>query len=276
MKVIDFRVRPPYKKYRDTFFAHPDRVAQIAQDLGLPYAESIKQRSFELLLEEMDKAHVETSVVPGRGFMAIDNEELLELTDLYPGRFVVFPYVNAVDTENAIAVIQKLVINGKGKGIAVEPFFGAEAHRFDDERAFPVYKLLEENKIPLLVTFSRGFMNILDSSAPAQVDAVAQRFPGLKIVLAHGGFPYSRELIAAAFANHNIYFVPDVYGVRFPGSDDYIKAANTILKNQILFGSSYPVLPIEESVEYFDKESGLADEEKERFFYGNAASILNI
>lgn len=276
MKKIDFRVRPPYKRYKDTFFAHTDYVAKIAQDLGLPYTESLKQKSLELLLKEMDKAEVEISVVPGRGFMGVDNEELLELTDLYPGRFIVFPFVHAVDTQNAIDTVERLIIQGKGKGVAVEPFYGQNAYRFDDERAFPLYKLLEEHNIPLLVTFSRGFMNVLDSSAPAQIDIVAQKFPGLKIVLAHGGFPYSRELIAAAFANHNIYFVPDVYGVRFPGAEDYIKAANTVLGSQILYGSSYPVLPIVETVEYFDKESGLKESVKEKFFYKNAAEILNI
>ena len=276
MKKIDFRVRPPYKRYRDTFFANTEYVAQIAQNLGLPYVESLKQKSMELLIEEMDKAEVEIAVVPGRGFMGVDNEELLELVDLYPGRFVIFPFVHAVDKQKSLETVEKLVIQGKGRGVAVEPFYGADAYRFDDERAFPLYHLLEEHNIPLLVTFSRGFMNVLDSSAPAQIDIVAQKFPKLKIVLAHGGFPYSRELIAAAFANHNIYFVPDVYGVRFPGAEDYIKAANTVLGSQILYGSSYPVLPIAETVEYFDRESGLKEEEKERFFYKNAAEILGI
>lgn len=95
-KVIDFRVRPPYGSGLK-FFENVDWINEL---IGFDFktSESEKNASIELLMRELDEAGVELAVLPGRGLFGDQTEELFELADKYPGRFVVFPYVDPLDT----------------------------------------------------------------------------------------------------------------------------------------------------------------------------------
>ena len=59
------------------------------------------------------------------------------------------------------------------------------------------------------------------------------------------------------------------------GSEAYVQAANGFLADQLLFGSSYTFRPIGQSIEDAQK-LGFKDEVVEKFFYRNAARILNL
>ncbi len=74
----------------------------------------------------------------------------------------------------------------------------------------------------------------------------------------------------------NVYLVPDVYGLRVPGADLYITAAKTTLKDKVIFGTAYPVVPVEEAVRFVDEEWGLDEETKQKIFHDNAAKILKL
>ena len=60
-------------------------------------------------------------------------------------------------------------------------------------------------------------------------------------------------------------------GVR--SADEMLKAANTFLKYQILFASSYPVRGLTQSVADW-KRRGWHDDSLELSLYGNAARLL--
>ena len=57
--------------------------------------------------------------------------------------------------------------------------------------------------------------------------------------------------MAMAFNSPNIYIVPDMYGL--PEREaDYIKAANTLMKHQMLFGTAYPILNIVDTARFYE------------------------
>lgn len=277
MSTIDFRIRPPYGNYLN-FFASAEHLGNFAGQFGLPLAPSIKAKSEELFIKELDEAGIDIGVIPGRQIMGVSNEELFKFADRYPGRFYVFPNVNALDTEAALTEIDKYIVNGKGKGIAIEPTFGPPdwIHDFDDERAFPVYEKLQELDVPLMITHS-GYISgdAFDSYTP-HLDHLALKFPKLRIIVAHGGWPWFREIIEVAFRRPNVYILPDIYanGV-VPFSDDIRTAAKYLLPDRILFGTAYPIAPIVESTENA-KKWDLTEEGKEKFFYKNAAILLGL
>ena len=67
MRVIDFRLRPPMKAFLDMImYANIDRTARMARGIGMELPPSVRRRSVELMLKEMDEAGVERGVVPGR------------------------------------------------------------------------------------------------------------------------------------------------------------------------------------------------------------------
>jgi len=277
MPTIDFRVRPPYGNYLN-FFASAEHLGGFAGQFGLPLAPSIKEKSEELFIKELDEAGIDIGVIPGRQLMGVTNDELFEFADRYPGRFYIFPNVNVIDTEAALEAIDKYIVHGKGKGIAIEPTFGPPevVHDFDDERAFPVYEKLSELGVPLMITHSGYISGDLYDSYTPHLDRLATKFPELKIIVAHGGWPWFREVIEVAFRRKNVYILPDIYanGV-VPFSDDIKTAARFLLPDQILFGTAYPIAPIVESTENARKWN-LTEEGKEKFFYKNAAKLLGL
>lgn len=278
MSIIDFRVRPPYGTYQNF-------VNTISEDslskYGFEYKGSLKTKSFDDFIKELDETGVEKVVLQGRHGMGfyVDNQELFDLVDKDPNRFIAFPFFDPLEGKKALDEIDTLIINGKGKGAALEPGFpetGKSGYKFDDARVYPFYKKLEENDIPILLTYSSFALEDLDTDSPRQLDKVAKDFPNLKIVVAHAGWPWTLENIAIALRRPNVYLSPDIYGTRGPGAQDYITAAKTILRDKIIFGSSYPIIPIDQTVELIRNEWGLDEETLEKVFYKNAAKVLKL
>ena len=278
MSIIDFRVRPPYGTYQN--FVNSITEENLAK-YGFEYKGSLKTKSYDDFIKELDDTGVDKVVLQGRHGMGlyVENQELFELVDRDPKRFIAFPFFDPLEGQKALDEIDTLIINGKGKGAALEPGFpeaGKTGYKFDDARVYPFYKKLEENNIPILLTYSAFALEFFDVDTPRQLDRIARDFPNLKIVVAHGGWPWVRESIAIALQHKNIFLSPDIYGTRGPGAQDYIIAAKTILKDQIVFGSSYPIIPIDQTVELIKNEWGLDEETLEKVLYKNAAKILNI
>jgi hypothetical protein len=277
MAIIDFRVRPPFKNYLN-FFESAEHLGGFAGQFGLPLAPSIKEKSEELFIKELDEAGIDIGVIPGRQLMGVTNDELFEFADKYPGRFYIFPNINALDTEAALEAIDKYIVHGTGKGISIEPTFGPPevVHDFDDKRAFPVYEKLQELGVPLMITYSGYVTQNIDDNYNLKLDLLAQAFPNLKIIVAHAGWPWFKETVAIAFRRKNVYLLPDIYanGV-VPFSEDMRLAAKYLLPDQILFGTAYPIAPIVESTENA-KKWDLTDEGREKFFSGNAKKLLGL
>ncbi len=279
MKKIDFRVRPPYGHYLKFYEDLEDLEVSSYGHTRTHLAPSVRERSVELLIQEMDQADIELAVVPGRKAFGVTNEELFELSRKYPGRFIIFPSVDPLEGQQALEEVDRYVIHGEGKGIAIESGFTPETYfYFDDERLFPFYRLLEEHEIPLMINYSAHAQKALpiDLESPRRLDIVSRKFPRLTLIAAHGGWPWTRENIALAMIRPNIYLLPDAYGLIAPGAEDYIKGAQKLAKGKILFGSAHPLAPSKAAAEFVDREWGLDDAEKQEVFYDVAARILKL
>jgi hypothetical protein len=274
--MIDFRVRPPYGGYTK-FFENQDVLEYFAKGFGVTVTESVKQASFRLFLKELDEAGIDLAVIPGRGLIGIDNRELFQLSEQYPDRFVIFPYVNPLHLKEALAETEELVVHGKGKGIAIEPGVGApeEQYAFDDERVLPYYQYLEEHKIPLMITFSAFAVPEMDIAYVKQLDHVARAFPKMKIIVAHGGWPWVREMIAIAFARGNVYLIPDIYGTHGSAAKEFEEAAKHLIPNRIIYGSSYPIGPVGETSELM-RAWDVSEETRRLLFEENAREVLGL
>ena len=80
-----------------------------------------------------------------------------------------------------------------------------------------------------------------------------------------------QELLERLLAAHEGYF--DVEDM--PMADAMLKAANTFLKYQVLFASSYPVRGLEQSVADW-KNRNWFEESLALSLHGNAARILHL
>ena len=63
MRVIDFRLRPPFGAFRDLIvFRDSARTARLSDGLGFDLGPSVQARSMGLLLSEMDAGSMGSAV----------------------------------------------------------------------------------------------------------------------------------------------------------------------------------------------------------------------
>lgn len=277
MKIIDFRVRPPYGKYLESGFftdiPFRESVADGKYNMTLP--DSVYEHSMDLLLQEMDSLGIVKSVVPARKAFGMSNDDLVQLLAEYPGRFIGFAGIDGHDGDDALAEIEKYVVNGPLTGVVVEPGFGDEPMAVDDARMEPIYAYCEDHDIPMVVGFGGMLHPSLDLMDPKGVDRVALCHPNLRMLLSHGGWPFAQEVIWIALMCKNVYLMPDLYMYQTPFTADYAAAVNTVIKDKIIYGSAYPIVSQKESVNNY-LNCGVRGELLENMMFKNALNFLGI
>jgi len=274
MGIIDFRVRPLYGGYRA--LADNGTAERFLTAFRCEPSPSILQRSMELLVREMDEAGVELAVVPGRASPAtrVTNEELMEVAQKWPGRFFIFPLYDPMGGEESLEQVKDLVLHGGCRGVSIEPGMG-NSLRFDSEAYQPLYRWMNERGTPLLTTFSGSITPVIDQTLPSRFHAMARRYPDMAFIAGHAGWPWLRELFSMAFFTGNIYLLPDLYSFNCPGEEDVRLAADNILRDRMLFGSSYPLLTVGGAVEHV-KGWGLREDSQRLLFHDNGAKLLGL
>lgn len=277
MKVIDIRVRPPFRSFSNAPFFDVDNFLEAFNaNYGMTVSQSVREKSMELCIKEMDEVGIELAVVPLRKSWGIDNDDLKALQEAYPGRFMGFAGIElSKGIEASLNEIDKSVTNGSCKGIAMEPGLDTFAYFVDDPRVYPIYEKCQAENIIIFFTWGGLLAPDMRYYDPHRIDYVARDFPNLKIVLCHAGWPFASEICSVAINRPNVYLGIDLYIVNAPGGQDYITAANYRLKDKILFGSAYPFMGFKEGVEYY-KNCGFREEVLPNVMYHNAARLLGL
>ena len=212
------------------------------------------------LIDEMDEAGVEKAVILGQDTHAtrnpafrnytIRNDELAKLADRSGGRLIPFAGVDPNAGPAALRELKRAAADLGARGLKVHS--SANSVYPDDPSMSPIYELCQERGLPIL--FHTGTTGLGDCeikySKPELLDGVCQRFPDLKVVMAHFGWPWPDVTMALALRHPNVYV--DVSGWRpryIPQS--VLPYLNGILKERFLFGTDYPMLRQKEWMDDF-------------------------
>lgn len=276
MKIIDFRLRPPFSKFLDGWLFDKDYLANLSRKFNSSVPKAALDRSVETCVQEMDEAGVTYGVIPGRTSFGMDNADLETIMNKHPGRFITLAGLDPLaDRETTKKEIERYVINGKCSGVALEPGYAPEPLQVDDGRLFHIYDLCQELNVPMLLSFGGLNHPALRYVKPETMDNVAEYFPKLTFILAHGGFPWVQEVCWTAYQKDNVYLSPDIYAMNGPGAADYIAAANGMLYDKIIFGTAYPVVRLKDGVDFYLK-AGIREENLEYVMYKNALTALHL
>lgn len=277
MRIIDFRLRPPAKGFLATrIYSAPDNRDRYTRRLGFEPAESVRRQSMDLLFQEMDAAGIARGLAVGRNtdkLGVVPNADVAALARDYPQRFLAAGSINPAERKDAmrqIAEARALGINI----INLEPGVLAQPMQVDDRRLYPIYAHCEDQRIAVILMTGGAAGPDITYSAPAHLDRVCGDFPDLTIVSAHGGWPWVQEILHVAFRRSNLYLCPDMY-LGLQGSADYVKAADTYLADQVLFGTAYPFCPLKPYTDWFLSLPIRADS-MEKVLYRNAARVLGL
>ena len=145
----------------------------------------------------------------------------------------------------------------------------------------PFYKLSIDANIPVLIHSGltgigqglpggRGI--ILDHGHPRHIDAVAARFPELKILAARPAYPWQDEMIAILLHKGNVHYELHGWSPKaFP--PPLRREIGGRLQDRIMFGCDYPVLKYEMMIERW-RGLGYSDEILEKVFHKNAEAYF--
>jgi uncharacterized protein len=278
MSVIDFRIRPPYKGFLDAvMYSQPERRDRFTRQLGLVPSRAATEKSCELLLKEMDEAGIDVGVVVGRspGFLgSVPNETVMEFVKAYPGRFHAIASIELGDRRRATKEIDDAMAAGF-KAINFEPGAQVVPLAIDDRKLYPLYAHCEDRNIPMMILAGGNAGPDLATTTPIALDRVLADFPQLKIVAAHGGWPWVHQVLHIAFRHPNLYLSPDMYLVEMPGMADYLKAADGFLAERFIYASSFPLCPVKGYFDWFEKLP-IRPENRERILWKNAHEFLGL
>ena len=279
-EIIDMRSRPSF--LHDFYGATPgtkeyDVVKWLNRRVGSKNDEHFTRSSTAKgFVEEIRECGIRAAVIVGRDIPGIrhTNEEIHKLTSKHKelmGMGSVDPH--ALGSQGSAAAVEYAIKELGLKGINLEPGFASVPMHADDPLFFPVYEVCSKLNVPVSL-MSGPTTPDFDFNNPAAIGRVARAFPTLSIICYHGFYPYVNEIIGVAFRYENVCIVPDMY-IFLPGGNLYVEAANGFMKEQLLFGSSYPFRAMAQSIQDY-QALGFRDGVIDNVMFANAQRVLHL
>ena len=278
MRVIDFRLRPPVRGFLQTLmYSAGERRDGFTRTVGFEPSPAAQSQSMDMLLREMDEAGVSMGVVVGRhaGTLgSVPNADVQAIVAEHPGRFIGAASIDPTSRIEACRTINQAVRDGF-RLVNIEPGSYSIPMYADDRRLYPIYAHCEDLEVPIILMVGGTAGPDLSYSDPMRTDRVLADFPQLKVVVAHGGWPWVHEILHMAFRRPNLYLSPDMYFSRMPGWEEYVKAADGFLADRMLYASSFPFCPISGYKQWFESLP-IRAANLERVMGGNARTLLGL
>lgn len=279
-KVIDMRSRPTF--LHDFYGKTPgtpsfDVVKWLNGRVGSRDVEHFTRcKNADDFVAEIRESGIDTAVVVGRDTPSVkhSNDEIQALVKgrkELVGIGSVDPHASGVKA--AVAEVERAITKLGLKAINVEPGFGSPPRTCDDPLLFPIYDACDKLGVPVSI-MSGPTSPSLSLTDPTHLGHVARAFPKLQIIAYHGFYPYVQEIVGVALRYENVKVVADMY-IFCPGGKLYVEAANGFMKDQLLFGSSYPFRPMAQSVADY-RELGFKEDVLESVMFRNAERVLKL
>jgi predicted TIM-barrel fold metal-dependent hydrolase len=242
--------------------------------------------SIDDLTEGMDEAGVAKAIILGQDTHAtpnpafknytLKNDWIARIAAESGDRLVPFGGVDPNAGEESMKELRRAVKELGMRGLKVHS--SANSMYPNDPRMFPIYDLCQERGLPIL--FHTGTTGLGDCeikfSKPEFLDEVCQRFPDLKVVMAHFGWPWSDVTIAVALRNPNVFIDVSGWKPRYlPAS--LLPYLDGILSDRFLFGTDYPMIKPKHWMDDFDRNlrPKLKQEVVEKLIRRNAERLLS-
>jgi len=222
----------------------------------------------------------------------VSNADVAEFTRAYPDRIIGIAGVDLNDPVGYVKEVEHYVRQENFKGVRVVPWLWNLPPT--SREYWPLFVKCCELDIPFLTQVGHtGPLCPSEVGRPVPyIDEVALKFPKLKIIGGHIGYPWTQEMIAVAWKHENVFidtsaYLPKYYppvsdatpfnfGLLLISYEELIQFANTIGRKKVMFGTNFPQLMFKACVESGHKHLKLREEVKPDFFGGNAARVLKL
>ncbi|QYB02522.1 4-hydroxyphenyl-beta-ketoacyl-CoA hydrolase [Rhodococcus sp. USK10] len=215
------------------------------------------------------------------GHAANSVEEIAEGAARHNDVLIPFGSVDPWQGKAAVRRVHRLVDDFGVKGFKFHP--SMQGFEPNDRRFYPLYDAITEAGVPAL--FHTGQTGIgaglpgghgikLRYSDPMLLDDVAADFPDLTVIMAHPAVPWVDAQISIATHKANVYIDLSGWSPKyFP--PQLVKAANSMLRGKVLFGSDFPVIQVDRWITDFENLD-IKPEVAPLIFKQNALRVLGI
>jgi predicted TIM-barrel fold metal-dependent hydrolase len=252
----------------------------------------------EGLLRKMDDNGIERSIVASIALRSgMGNEDLMKVNrhvidevKKSDGRLTGLCTIDPFDGEKSISTLKHCIEKLGFQGLKLHPCF--QKFYPNDQRLHPIYEAMQDYGKPIL--FHTGGLGIVphrDSyGSPLYLDDVGSDFPGLKIIMGHGGRMLYDQAAILLRKHKNMY--ADI-STNFGRWDEFsflplewllykVKVWAGSL-DRVLFGSDYPFYFQDETLQIMDRakkslnnkhKKFITDEDINKIKYENAKNLL--
>jgi predicted TIM-barrel fold metal-dependent hydrolase len=208
-------------------------------------------------------------------------EEIAERAAEFNDVLIPFGSVDPWQGKAGVNRVHRLVDEFGVRGFKFHP--SMQGFEPNDRRFYPLYEAIAEAGVPAL--FHTGQTGIgaglpgghgikLRYSDPMLLDDVAADFPDLTVVMAHPAVPWVDAQISIATHKANVYLDLSGWSPKyFP--PQLVKAANSMLRSKVLFGSDFPVIQVDRWMKDF-QTLDIKPEVVSLIFKENAMRVLGI
>ena len=215
------------------------------------------------------------------GHRPVSNEEIAEAAAAFPDTLIPFGSIDPARGVAGVRAARRLVETHGVRGFKFHP--SLQGFEPNDRRFYPLYEEIQSLGVPAL--FHTGQTGIgaglpggrgikLRYSDPMLVDDVAADFPDLTIILAHPSVPWADASISIATHKANVYVDLSGWSPKyFP--PQLVRAANTLLRHKVLFGSDFPLITPQRWLRDFERLE-IRDEVRPLIMKENAIRALGL
>ncbi len=256
---------------------------EVTEEELLKFAKSDEQMAQDFINAGVKGIPVAWDAESNTGQPAMSNDYVASMVKRFPEAFI--GSFGSVDPWKGKWAVQEAERCIKDLGMMGIKFQGAaQAFYPNDHRFYPLWEKCVELGVPIqLHTGTTGLgagmpggggIKLKYTRPIPYIDDVAADFPDLKIICLHPSYPWQDEAIAMAIHKPNIFFDLSGWAPKyFP--EALKKEIKSRLKDRVMFGSDYPIIPYETLFAGWDAE-GYPPDIMERVYYKNAIRILNL
>lgn len=214
------------------------------------------------------------------GNQPLSSAEIIEEAKQYDDILIPYASVDPNDGASAVAKLRDLAAAG-ARGLKLHP--SLQNFLPNDTAHYPLYEAAAELGLPVVVHTGQtgigaglpGGRGIkLRFSDPMLLDDVAADHPQLRVILAHPSVPWQDAAISMATHKSNVYIDLSGWSPKyFP--PQLVRAANSLLKHKMLFGSDFPVITPERWLSDFAALE-IKPEVRPMILKDNAARLLGL
>ena len=225
----------------------------LLRPLGIAITKSMYKKSGEwnLWFNKLKKEPQKLDII-----QKPDNAGIARMIKQFPDRFLGWIFINPLLPE-ALDELDRWKDTPGMVGVKIHPFW----HRFPMEKVEAVGRRTEELGLPILVHL--GF------DASGNYQWLIDKFPRLKIIIAHLGVPYYKSLWSEVIRSPNVYL--DISSTYHVDEGLVRRAVKEVGAHKCLFGTDSPYAHVDavEQIKKWVQDLPVSEPDKEKIFSTN-------